>query len=252
MRLPFPSQAKRKRKPWLTSPTANSLTACALPDVLWTAILTLKASADACPPLNSTVGGVIALLEIAERVKHSKSDARAIALRTKEILDVIADAVPDAFTIPPPMLESIKRFTLCFKLFSPLRAAETDDCPRLLDEIRRRMETIALTGGLSRVMHLNRNERMLQDIKAQLDDAYRDLLAASALRIEMQQAHLMVQQAHLRVQQTQLTLQQTQLATQQAQTHTDIGKVSAATNTLACGLSRVSFYSRFTVFLADP
>ncbi|KAJ7087482.1 hypothetical protein C8R44DRAFT_752206 [Mycena epipterygia] len=186
------SRAKLKSTP--ASTKSNTPTAGALPDVLWTSILALKESADAFPPQKSTVGGVIALLELAERARHSKSNARAIALRTKEILDVIADAVPDASVIPSAMLESIERFTV------------------LLDEIRCRMEKIALTGGVSRVVHLNRNEHVLQDIKAQLDDAYRDFLAASALRLEVAQAHIGVQQ--------------TQLATQQAQTHLDLGKIS--------------------------
>jgi hypothetical protein len=35
---------------------------------------------------------------------------------------------------------------------------------------------IALTNGISRIVHLNRNERALQEIKAQLNDAYRDFL----------------------------------------------------------------------------
>ncbi|KAJ7087464.1 hypothetical protein C8R44DRAFT_991335 [Mycena epipterygia] len=158
----------------------------AIPDVLWTSLLALKEYTDAFPPLKTTVGGIVALLEIAE-----------------EILDLIADAVPDASAIPLPLLKSIERFIL------------------LLNEIRCRMETIVLTGGVSRVMHLNRNERVLQDIKAQLDDAYRDFLAASALRLEVQQAHLTAQQAHL-------TIQQTQLAARQVQTHKDVGKVFAA------------------------
>jgi hypothetical protein len=38
------------------------------------------------------------------------------------------------------------------------------------------MEVITLTGGFSRLMHLNRNEQTLQGIKARLDDAYRDFL----------------------------------------------------------------------------
>ncbi|KAJ7087468.1 hypothetical protein C8R44DRAFT_820159 [Mycena epipterygia] len=292
MRLPFPSRVKRKPSPASTRPTLSK--ASALPDVLWTAITALKESADAFPPLKSTVGGVIALLEIAERAKHSKSDAHAIALRTKEIFDVIKAAVGPAPAIPWPMRESIDHFTA------------------LLVEIRESIKEIALTGGVSRVMHLNRNERTLQDIKAKLEDAYRDFStasalrieaqqahlemqhtriaaqqAASALRLELQQAHLERQQARIAIQQAQLTMQQTQLATQQAQTHVDIGKVSAATNTLtvqqtqltvqqtqlttqqtqthvdigkisaatniiSSDLSWVFVYFRFTVFLAGP
>ncbi|KAJ7087484.1 hypothetical protein C8R44DRAFT_893191 [Mycena epipterygia] len=232
MGFAFPSRAKRK--PPTASPSVNIPTAGALPDVLRTSLLALKESTDAFPPLKSTVGGVIALLEIAERAKHSKSDARAIALRTKEIFDVIAAAVGPAPAIPQPMRKSIERFNA------------------LLVEIRGHMKEIALTGGVSRVVHLNRNERTLQDIKAKLDDAYRDFLAASALRLEVQQANLAVQQAHLAAQQRQLTAQQALLATQQSQTHIDVGKVSAMTKSLASEFSRGLGYSRFTVFLAGP
>jgi hypothetical protein len=46
----------------------------------------------------------------------------------------------------------------------------------LLDEIRCRLEDIEGAKPISRIVHLNRNERTLQCIKAQLDDAYRDLV----------------------------------------------------------------------------
>lgn len=96
------------------------------------------------------------------------------------------------------------------------------------------MEAIALTGGFSRLKHLNHNERVLQDIKGQLADAYHDFLvcfsrssrfivvlncisfqAASALRLEVQQRHL--------------TMQQTQLATQQAEIQMEVARASAVT-----------------------
>ncbi|KAJ7206175.1 hypothetical protein C8J57DRAFT_1534717 [Mycena rebaudengoi] len=92
--------------------TPRTLAHSAFPDVLWTSLLALKESADAFPPLKSTVGGVVALWDIAElasaqRAKHSRTDARDIALRTKDIVDLIADVVPDPSEIPPPMLLSI-------------------------------------------------------------------------------------------------------------------------------------------------
>jgi hypothetical protein len=46
-----------------------------------------------------------------QRAKNSKSDARDIAHRTQEILDVVVDAVPDPTVISAPMLQSIERFT---------------------------------------------------------------------------------------------------------------------------------------------
>ncbi|KAJ7918532.1 hypothetical protein B0H13DRAFT_2321279 [Mycena leptocephala] len=212
-RLGFP-RAKLKFGP------ARSNLKSALPDVLWTSLRALNESSDAFPILKSAVGAVVSICDIAQRAKHSKSDACDIALRTKEILDVVADAVPDPLAISPPMLQSIMRFT------------------NLLDEIRPRLEAIALTTVILRVVYLNRNEHTLQDIKAQLDDAYRDLVAASTLRVE--------------VQQTQLSVQQTELSVQQAQTQLEVGKIVQATEPLAPDLSRLLFYSQFTVFLASP
>ncbi|KAJ7918530.1 hypothetical protein B0H13DRAFT_288101 [Mycena leptocephala] len=219
-RLGFP-RAKLKFGP------ARSNLRSTLPDVLWTSLRALNESSDAFPVLKSAVGAVVSICDIAQRAKHSKSDACGIALRTKEILDVVADAVPDPLAIPPLMLQSIMRFT------------------NLLDEIRPRLEAIALTTVISRVLHLNRNERLLQGIKAQLDDAYRDLVAASTLRVE-------VQQTKIAVQQTKLSVQQTQLYVQQTQTQLDVGQIVQATECLAADLSRLLFYSRFTVFLASP
>ncbi|KAJ6587954.1 hypothetical protein B0H19DRAFT_1097559 [Mycena capillaripes] len=180
MSFPFPSRARWKTwrttaKHKLTSTAHNS---SSLPDVLWTSLVALQESADAFPPLKSAVGTVIALCKIAERARNCKSDAYAIALRTKDIMDVIADAVPDIFTISPPMRLSIEHFSILFQLTS---------CTMLRGEI-------ASTGGLSRLLHLHRNELTLQRIKSQLEDTYRDFLGASVLRLEVQQTQLMMHQ----------------------------------------------------------
>ncbi|KAJ7227953.1 hypothetical protein C8J57DRAFT_1252189 [Mycena rebaudengoi] len=136
-----------------------------------------KESADTFPPLKSVVGGVVAIWDIAECAKHSRTDARDIAFRTKKIVDLIADAIPDPSEIPPSMLLSIDRFTLINS--SPSSA---------LDEIRCGMEAIELSGSLSCLVHLNCHDRTIQGIKTRLDAEYRDFLAASALRAEVQQA----------------------------------------------------------------
>ncbi|KAJ7664969.1 hypothetical protein B0H17DRAFT_1184576 [Mycena rosella] len=174
MQFVFPSRAKKrpnpKPKPVSSSPKLKLCKDSALiaGDLLWTSLLALKESADAFPPLKSAVGGVVALYEIAERAKHCKADARDIAERTKVILDVIAEAVPDPSIITPPMLQDIERFTA------------------LLDEIWCSMQAITLTGGLlRRLVHLNRNERTIERIKARLDVAFSDFMAASALRVEV-------------------------------------------------------------------
>jgi hypothetical protein len=76
-----------------------------------------------------------------------------------------------------------------------------------------------------------------------------------------------VQQTKIAVQQTKLSVQQTQLYVQQTQTQLDVGQIVQATvslslpssslaqpaqECLAADLSRLLFYSRFTVFLASP
>ncbi|KAJ7751467.1 hypothetical protein B0H14DRAFT_433864 [Mycena olivaceomarginata] len=214
MQLSFPS---RGRKPPSSTAKLKSLpystSAAAVSDLFSTALLALKESADAFPPLKSAVGGVLVVTDIAQRAKHSKADALDIAHRTEGILNVIADAVPDPSTISTPMLQSIERFTM------------------LLDEISGAMEAIALCGRISRVVHLNRNERAMRDIKVRLDNAYHDFVAAVALRVEAQQ---------------------TQLAAQQGKTHIDVGNLVVTTDAMAPKLSSVLFYSRLAVFLAGP
>ncbi|KAJ7206169.1 hypothetical protein C8J57DRAFT_1615023 [Mycena rebaudengoi] len=152
------------------------------PDVLWTSLHAGRCRPTLLAPLKSVVGGAVAIWDIAEltsaqRAKRSRTEARDIALRTKEIVDLIADAVPDPSEIPPSMLLSIDGFTLINS--SPSSA---------LDEIRCGMEAIELSGSLSCLVHLNRHDRTIQGIKTRLDAEYRDFLAASALRVEVQQA----------------------------------------------------------------
>jgi len=200
MRFAFPSRAKVK--PLLSLARKGS----GLPDAVWTSLHALKESADAFPPLKSVVGGVIAICEVAERARHSKSNALSIARRANEILDMIADALPDGSVIPSPMLLSIEKFTV------------------LLAEIHGDMKLLAATGRVSRAIHLNRNERMLEDIKVRLDDAYRDFLAASTMRLEVEQSC----------------------------TRMIVDKVAADTNTMGLRVTETLIYSRLNVFLARP
>ncbi|KAJ7138945.1 hypothetical protein C8R46DRAFT_605174 [Mycena filopes] len=133
---------------------SSTLTTNDLSDVLYTSLDALRESSDAFPPLKSAVGGVMALWEMAKRAKHSKADARGLALGAQEILDVLVDAVPDdPSTITPAMLFSIQRFI------------------DVLDDSTRAVESIALAGSFSRAMRHKRNEETLQDIKRRLNEA---------------------------------------------------------------------------------
>ncbi|KAK7051991.1 hypothetical protein R3P38DRAFT_1632886 [Favolaschia claudopus] len=199
----------------------------ALPDVLWTSLSALRESSDAFPPLKSAVGGAVAICTIVERTKHSQSDARALALRIKDILDVLADAVPDGNEIPPTMMSSIAAFST------------------LLHEIEVYLAKIFSSSKMSRLIHLNRNENVLMEYKAQLNDAYRDFLAASTLRLEIQQAELTMRQKQLALQQEQLSQQQTHFSVQQLQSQSEIRGISSKTD-------GVLFYSRLTCFFGQP
>ncbi|KAJ7916000.1 hypothetical protein B0H13DRAFT_1871610 [Mycena leptocephala] len=167
----------------------------ALPDILSTSLLALKESADAFPPLKSAVGGVLAVWDIAQRAEHSKSDACENALRTEKILNVIADAVPDGLAISP-LLHSVGCFTVNSEFTTYLSTTEA----------------IAFSRGLDRFVHLGRNEHVPQTIQTQLDDAYRDLLADSVLRGEVQQMQSAYQQAQFVPQQTQVQIDLKKLA----------------------------------------
>jgi hypothetical protein len=67
MRIPFTSRGRKPPSSTAkikSSPSHNTLSA--VPDVVSTALLALKESADAFPPLKSAVGGVLTLREIAQ------------------------------------------------------------------------------------------------------------------------------------------------------------------------------------------
>ncbi|KAJ7670015.1 hypothetical protein DFH06DRAFT_159863 [Mycena polygramma] len=222
MRLSLPFRGRKPAFPTGKLKSIASRSSNAIPDILETSLISLRDSADACAPLKSAVSAAIALWKIAQRAKDSQKEACEIALRTEKIVNLIADAVPDIEAITPQMMLSIERFTV------------------LLDDIHHTMAAMEGTGRISRVIHLNRNERTLRDIRAQLDAAYQDFSLASALRVEAQQAYIWTLQRHIEVQQQDFAVQQT----------VALGKVS---DTLALQHSTIIFYSRLgTVFLACP
>ncbi|KAJ7138955.1 hypothetical protein C8R46DRAFT_1136595, partial [Mycena filopes] len=166
----------------------SSSTSNAVLDSIHTSLVVLKESADVFPLLKSVVGGVLALCDIAKRAKSSKSHAREITVRANRIVDVIYNAVPDATTIPKPMEDSIEQFVI------------------LLKKIKSSLATIALSSRVSRLVHLNRNEHILRDMKAELDEAYRDFTVASAVRVEVQQTQILFQQGELAAQQARILI----------------------------------------------
>ncbi|KAF7369343.1 hypothetical protein MVEN_00262900 [Mycena venus] len=113
MRLPFPSRGRRPPLPTakLESSSLSSQTSAAIPDLLETTLLALKEASDVLPPLKSVIGGVLALRDIVERAKHSKSDTHDIADQTIKILAVIASTIPDRSVIPQLLQSRIESLT---------------------------------------------------------------------------------------------------------------------------------------------
>ncbi|KAJ7155035.1 hypothetical protein C8R46DRAFT_1116870 [Mycena filopes] len=135
-------------------------------DLLWTSLTALKTSADAFPPLKGVVGAVVAVLEISQRVTHSKQEAHQLARRAVKLLETLADAIPDPNAIPDPMLASIARFE------------------SVLKEIEMEMLQLVNRGPWGRLKHLNRNEGSLRKFHTRLDEAYHEFLISAVVRVE--------------------------------------------------------------------
>ncbi|KAK7051890.1 hypothetical protein R3P38DRAFT_3594003 [Favolaschia claudopus] len=189
MRLPLPSSARRPLFPTvkLKKPLARTSTAFPLPgplvklepwsntlsDPLLTALGALKQSSAAFPPLESAVNGVLAIYDIAQRAKTCRADARDVVDRARNILDILADGLQDPSMIPPSILKLLERFKIH------------------LTEIENSMRILADANIASRLVHLNRNERMIRSIKDRLEAEHDDFRLALEFRVVVQQTDQM-------------------------------------------------------------
>ncbi|KAF8066560.1 hypothetical protein FPV67DRAFT_1670052 [Lyophyllum atratum] len=119
------------------------------------------------PPLKSTVGGVLAICEIVDRLKSNQDEARALAQRSLEILEVLAVAIPDPTNISKDMLDRILRFEA------------------LLTEIHDTMKLLSTQKGIARLLRLNRNESQLALFQRMLDEASQSFMLGSLVRSEI-------------------------------------------------------------------
>ncbi|KAJ7670719.1 hypothetical protein DFH06DRAFT_1468495 [Mycena polygramma] len=136
-------------------------------DLLWTSLTALKTSSDAFPPLKGVVGAAVSIMEISQRITHSKKDAHELAKRAVELLELLADVISDRGSIPDQMLASIVRFE------------------SILEEIRTEMTQLMNRGRMWRFSHLNRSESTLRKFNRRLDIASQDFVMASVVRTEM-------------------------------------------------------------------
>ncbi|KAJ7683470.1 hypothetical protein B0H17DRAFT_1333306 [Mycena rosella] len=137
-------------------------------DLLCTSLTALRTSADAFPPLKGVVGAVTSVLEISQRVTHSKKDAEELARHAVTILEMLADVIGESHStsIPGPMLASIRRFQ------------------GTLEEIQETMNRLGNHSRIWRLTHLNRNEGALRKFHKRLDDAFQEFTIGSAIRSE--------------------------------------------------------------------
>ncbi|KAG6909982.1 hypothetical protein DXG01_013982 [Tephrocybe rancida] len=158
---PRPPDPKKLFKRW-RAPFRR--TSSSISDVTRTSLVALVQSADAFPPLKSACGGVLAILDTAERVRYSRTNAQALAHRCFDILTVVADSTPDLSALSSEMKTSIARFN------------------DLLNEIGAALDPIQKRGWVQRFAHLTRDEDLLQKFRQRLDDARQDLLTSTTLR----------------------------------------------------------------------
>ncbi|KAJ7740457.1 hypothetical protein DFH07DRAFT_965345 [Mycena maculata] len=142
------------------------------PDVIRDAIQIfihlLNKSADACPPLKSAAGGVLAVWDLADRVSASDGNAQVLAWRALDILDTIYNAVGDgSHRIPPGMLPEIQKFE------------------KLLLEISAAMEAQLKPGWARRVLHLRRHESELARFTSRLIAVSEAFKIGSSARVEL-------------------------------------------------------------------
>jgi len=145
---------RRLKPPEATTPTISL------------ALTALKETADAFPPLKSAVGGVIHVLDLAQRVKSNKEECRKLASRAEGILDKIAVAVPDATCISPDLLR-------------------IDEFTRTLDDIKCFMTPLCHESVMKRIVLHKERESLLIEFNRRLDDALKSFMLISTIKIEM-------------------------------------------------------------------
>ena len=114
-------------------------------------------------------------------MKNSKTNAQILLNRSVEILEILADALPDPSDIPSPMLISINRFEKYVFRYQAVFNSHDVFCPRLLLEIEDAMKPLTKQRPLKSLLHLNRNEDTLDDFHRRLDEAFQSFMVFNYL-----------------------------------------------------------------------
>ncbi|THH04682.1 hypothetical protein EW145_g5337 [Phellinidium pouzarii] len=81
----------------------------AIPVVLRELLRTLKESSDFCPPLKSAIGGLSHIIETVETMKGNKDDAFRLFHKVEDLLNLLADLIPDCENVPPQIVLAVSR-----------------------------------------------------------------------------------------------------------------------------------------------
>ncbi|KAG6855321.1 hypothetical protein H0H87_005039 [Tephrocybe sp. NHM501043] len=188
----------RRFSPSLSLKQSFRGTSLSLFDTTKTSLDALHRSADACPPLKGVCGGVIAIWDTVERIRTSKKDAEAIALRCFQILNEVAAPVLIHPDLSPTVQEKLSKFN------------------DILRDIKTSLDSIQGQKWARRFKHLNRNQDLLRVHEKRLNEAYQDLSSVVVL-----QTHLAVEsrskQSVAEFQRTNTALQQIANTTSQTE-----------------------------------
>ncbi|KAJ7884467.1 hypothetical protein B0H13DRAFT_2045764 [Mycena leptocephala] len=128
-----------------------------------------KESTDIFPPLKSIIGGVLAVLNIAQRVAAIDENAQMLACRAITILDTIYNAIGD--TESEALSSSLLEHMVDFE--------------RLLNEMHHAMSQIRRWSRMRRFLHLRRAEDDLQRFNSRLDATTQAFTLGAVTRVEV-------------------------------------------------------------------
>ncbi|KAJ7217457.1 hypothetical protein C8J57DRAFT_1598650 [Mycena rebaudengoi] len=161
----------------------------------------LKESTDIFPPLKSMIGGVLAVLNIAQRVAEIDENAQMLAWRVITILNIIYNAIgeTDSETLSSSLLQQMVDFE------------------HLLNEMHHAMSQIQRWSRMRRLLHLHRAEDDLQRFNSRLDATTQALTLGAVTRVEVavEKVHLDLATVHAELSTVSLALEKANVVTHQ-------------------------------------
>ncbi|TDL15183.1 hypothetical protein BD410DRAFT_135240 [Rickenella mellea] len=159
---PFRRQGVGKKPPDKPSSISRDIS-----DATLLMLTQLKESADFFPPLKSAVGGVLSIYQLSQTVKSNKKDARQLAKRAVELIEILERATNASTNISTDLRDSIHKFNVS------------------LHYIHNVMARLAAQKKVERWLRMNDHKDELMRCNNMLDDAARVFTLASNIRVEI-------------------------------------------------------------------